>query len=188
MESANTRKLTIVGFTGRAGSGKDHMAEMLWRTHGFMPIGFADSMKEILAATEGLSIFDMHGPDKPDSLRQRMQQFGTEENRDRDEDIWVRHAEARMWTLAHKINHHRFAFTDVRFTNEAEFIHKYGGFVIWLKGRGHDLSNEATQHRSENQPIDADLAVTNSKDRSALAEEEVRRFVMSWVVAKCQQE
>lgn len=187
MESA-ARRLTVLGFTGKAGSGKDHMARMLWRTHGFMPIAFADCMKEQLSAREGIHIGEMLKGDKSEEVRTRLQVFGTEENRDVDHDIWVRHAEARLWVLAEKLNHHRFAFTDIRFQNEADLVHKYGGFLVWLRGRTRFLSEEQQSHRSENyDPIECDLVVDNSMGRSALAEEEVRRFVMSWVASEPQE-
>lgn len=187
MESA-ARRLTVLGFTGKAGSGKDHMARMLWRTHGFMPLGLADSMKEQLAAREHIPIGEMLRGDKSPEIRTRLQVFGTEENRDRDQDIWVRHLEARLWVLASKINHHRFAITDIRFQNEADWVHRMGGFLIWLRGRTRVLSEEQQRHRSENyEPVEADLVVDNSVGRSALAEEEIRRFVMAWVASQPQE-
>ena len=189
MESANTRFLTIVGFTGKAGSGKDYTGSMLYRTHGFMPIAFANCLKAQLPARENIPIADLMG-NKTEHGRTRLQIFGTEENRAKDKDIWVKHLEARMLLLADKLQHHRFAITDIRFENEAELVRKYGGLLFWLRGRqSKDMTPEQEAHVSENfDPIQVDHAVANSIDRSALAAEEVRRSTMEWLVSKASPE
>ena len=189
MESANTRFLTIVGFTGKAGSGKDYMGSMLYRTHGFMPIAFADCMKETLSAREGIPMAELLGS-KSERGRTRLQIYGTDEERAKDPDIWVKHLEARLWLLAEKLQHHRFAFTDIRFENEAALVRKYGGLLFWLRGRGSPaMTEEQDAHISENfDPIQVDHVVANSIDRSALAAEEVRRSTMEWLVSKASSE
>lgn len=188
MESANTKSLTIVGFTGKAGSGKDHMARSLWSSHGFMPLAFADFMKELLAHEEGIPVTEMLTTKSP-RARTRLQIFGTEEHRARDQDVWVRALGNRLFLLADKLRHHRFAITDVRFQNETDWIHQMGGFLVWLKGRAKELTPEQQAHSSENyDPIDCDYIVDNSLGRGALAEEEVRQIILAWVVANSPKE
>jgi hypothetical protein len=188
VESAETRGLTVVGFTGKAGSGKDHMGRMLWRTHGFLPLAFGDAMKERLCQDENLFMTEMLD-NKSEEMRTRLQKYGTEEHRARDPYMWVQALENRLWLLADKLRHHRFAITDVRFQNEADLVHGLGGFLFWLKGRSRELTEAQATHASENyDAIECDYVVDNSLSRSALAEEEVRRITMSWLVSNSKQE
>lgn len=132
MEEADTRMLTVVGFTGRRGSGRTHMGKMLWRTHGFYPLSFGDG--------------------SPAEL------------------------EARLLEYAEANRHHRFVVTDVKTFEQAELIHSLGGFLIWLRGRS-KIEDESYD------PIECDFSVDNSLHRNMLAEEEIRRFIMGWLIA-----
>ncbi len=62
-------KLKIVGLTGKAGSGKDHMGRLLWDHLKFLPVSFADALKGQLMVEEGFEFEHMYGQDRPSHAR-----------------------------------------------------------------------------------------------------------------------
>jgi hypothetical protein len=52
----------IIGITGKAGSGKDTVADILVKDHGFVRIGFADVMKRFCAEVFGFTDEQLFGP------------------------------------------------------------------------------------------------------------------------------
>ena len=177
-----TTGLTVVGFTGKAGSGKDHMGKMLWRTHGFFPLAFADALKAIVSSEFDIPISDMLGGHKTEKARTALQVYGTDNRRASDPQVWIKHLESHLRLISDRIGIRRFSVTDVRFQNEADWIRSLGGFVIWLQGRTNTgLTEKQQQHSSETQDIEADYVVKNDVSRGAVAEEEVRQISRSWV-------
>lgn len=103
--------MNIIGITGYAGSGKDTVANILVRDHGFVKIAFADPLKRICKDVFDFSDEQLWGPssarngeDKryprplqsvPDSFqsyltpRHALQQLGTEWGRACYENVWV---------------------------------------------------------------------------------------------------
>ncbi len=90
---------------------------------------------------------------KPKWVRERLQQYGTEEVRDTISfEFWVNALESWIQTFhrRHKIS--KFVIADVRFANEVEWIHKNEGIVIRLDSDREsieELTPEQTAHRSE---------------------------------------
>lgn len=97
----------IIGISGKAGSGKDTVAELLVRDHGFVRIGLADPMKRFAQAIWAFSDAQLWGPSshrnaadpryrRADGLlltpRHALQQLGTEWGRACDPDVWIRYA------------------------------------------------------------------------------------------------
>lgn len=107
----------IVGVCGRAGSGKDTIADILVRDHGFVKVAFADPLKRICRDIFDFSYEQLWGPsekrNEPDSRYPRewktnanrdsfpishltprfaLQQLGTEWGRNCYSDIWVEYA------------------------------------------------------------------------------------------------
>jgi len=125
----------LIGLHGKAGAGKDTVAEHLFHRHGFARISFAGPLKDMLIVF-GVNRSLMNGADKEKvidwigkSPRQLMQTLGTEWGRGQiADDIWIRHAAHRM-DVMRRISPH-IVFTDVRFENEAAWIRSQGG-QIW---------------------------------------------------------
>jgi len=97
----------IIGITGRAGSGKDTVADILVQKHGFVKIAFADPMKRFCKEVFAFTDEQLWGPsstrNKPDLRypkgdgsclipRHALQQLGTEWGRACYPDVWVDYA------------------------------------------------------------------------------------------------
>jgi len=133
----------LIGIAGKAGSGKDTVADLLAERMKFGRHSFAKPIKDMLYVGLGLM-------DKADELamelygctyRKLAQTLGTEWGRKLiDPDIWL--AATKRATMGGQ-----FIISDVRFNNEAEFIRKYG-ILIQLERPGQDVIEES-DHSSE---------------------------------------
>ena len=150
----------IIGFTGKAGSGKDTAADYLVSKYGFEKVSFAAILKKMLAAAGMPEPSNRDDKEKLiDGLgftwRHAAQTLGTEWGRQcLGEDVWVN---LTMKSLDPNKN---YVFSDVRFDNEAEAIlwqedTHTKGYVVKLNGRGVDLGG-SSGHASESD-IDAFL-------------------------------
>lgn len=148
----------IIGITGRAGSGKDSVYQILADelNHPVQRIAFADRLRESAMAAlglfpeqakqikeEGEIVLYIDGMEAGSiSGREYLQLYGTEAHRDIfGDDFWIK--EAMKKNVSGVIT----VITDVRYANEAETILKNGG-VIWEIKRPGDLIDESS-HRSE---------------------------------------
>jgi hypothetical protein len=142
--------MQLVGITGRAGSGKDTVADYLCSTHGFLKLSFAGPLKAMLAIIDMPEPVDRALKEQPIpgfdfSWREAAQKLGTEFGRGLDPDIWTKIMERK---LAHFADDVRIVFSDVRFENEAAMIRKLGGKVLHITGRAAELGANAG-HASE---------------------------------------
>lgn len=169
--------MKIIGFAGKAGSGKSTRAAALERL-GWRRMSFADPIRAMLQVWMNLSIgatgetgeteVGLNDPEQyaklkalpmamwgGKTLRQMMQLLGTEFGRDKvDPDTWVKTMRLRIASVKfdHDWNRNtdelRIVIDDVRFDNEAEMIRSLGGTVIRLVGpEGQAIGIEG--HRSE---------------------------------------
>lgn len=159
-------KTTLIGISGKAGVGKDTLADYIVRTYGFQRYGFADPIKELLNKRFGWTMEDWNdrawkeGPTiqvlaRPHplghcqnlvqqklSMRELAQWLGTEAGREtHGEDCWV-NVFQRRWIEA---GAPKTVIPDVRFENEAAKIRQHGGIIIHLK---RDVEAVA-EHKSE---------------------------------------
>ena len=139
--------MSIIGFTGKAGSGKDTAADFLVREFGYTKLSWAGPLKAGLTAMGFPEPANREAkedliPGFSFSWRQAAQHLGTEWGRALDPDIWVKVVEAGL-----KSNRN-YVISDVRFENEAAMIRRNGGMVIHLLGRQADLG-AAAAHASE---------------------------------------
>lgn len=149
--------MTIIGITGKAGSGKDTAAAALERHYNFEVVHFSDALKAGLAAMFSWDPAQLDGSQREwreapyqingvliPSPRYMMQTIGTEWGRQMiHPDIWVlaTHERIRQSCSPH------FVISDVRFNNEAEWIIAQGGLVVEVERPG--LSGAAGSHVSE---------------------------------------
>lgn len=149
--------MKLIGIAGKAGSGKDTVANRLVEKHGFVRYAFADPIKRGLDAMFGLdanyfedrSLKELPIPRLGDkSPRQLAQWLGTEYGRHLvADDLWVRLAE-REFDYYRNMNETSFfsrthwyrgmVVPDVRFENEADWIRSKGGVVLHLTRPGVD--------------------------------------------------
>ena len=145
-------ELALIGLSGKVGQGKDHLGSVISARRGFFQMSFADHLKMTLIANTEMT-WEEAFVQKPKWVRERLQQYGTEEIRDViDFDFWINALEGWIQTLhrRHKIS--KFVIADVRFANEVEWIHKNEGIVIRLDSDREsieELTPEQTAHRSE---------------------------------------
>ena len=133
---------TIIGLTGFAGTGKDTVRTIL-EEHGFYGMAFADPIRDMLRemlTNNGISDAYMDDrnlkeaiiPELGVSYRHMAQTLGTEWGRSLKSDFWLKLAGAHMAdvqdsTCATQL---KFVLSDVRFTNEADWVRERGG-MIW---------------------------------------------------------
>lgn len=125
----------VVGLTGRAGSGKDTVADYLVAEHGFTKISMAGPLKRAVVELFGLdpSVFEDRVrkeavvEDWGRSPRWLAQWLGTDVLRKEiDEEVFTKTAKRRIAAVANG----RVVVSDVRFDNEARMVHELGG-VVW---------------------------------------------------------
>lgn len=143
------KNVQIIGLTGKAGSGKDFIASECMPE--YFKFALANHFK-IDVVRKYIFTYEEVFDTKPANVRHRLQQIGTEENRDKyGMDTWVDAAECWIHSIykANKIT--KFVISDVRFDNEAEWIRRKGGLVVKiLSDRSRDgMDAEALKHPSE---------------------------------------
>ena len=143
----------IIGLTGYAQSGKDSVADILVKNHGYKRIAFADKIKELLYETDPFvkgdyhlkSLVNAYGWDivkKNDEVRRMLQNMGMAARKTFGEDFWVEQALSNLHSFEN------YVVTDVRFTNEANKIKFIGGRLWRIKRPGVEPVND---HVSESE-------------------------------------
>lgn len=167
---ARYRSGYLVGLTGFAGSGKDTAAAGLVAA-GWKRQAFADPLKAMALAIdpwimqddlyEGASLswwvdaLGWEGAKGLEQVRRFLQRLGTDVVRVHlGEDAWVRAFDRARDRRADTVA------TDVRFPNEAAYIHRHGGIIIRIDRPGVGPING---HDSETQvdAVEADATVVN---------------------------
>lgn len=129
----------LIGLTGRAGSGKDTVAQALRGEFGNLGIvSFADPMRAMLRAMgvppnymTDRSLKEQPVPGIGVSYRLLAQSLGTEWGRLIDPDLWLRIAARKIYSAPPGVH---IVVPDVRFDNEALLIRSMGG-QVWRVNR-----------------------------------------------------
>lgn len=181
----------LLGFSGRAGAGKDTCAELLL-TQGFRRVAFADALREEVASAWRFNLsmltdratkewpipalaiancsdagfvetMERRGEDlvAPRSARWILQRWGTEYRRAVNDNYWIDQALTRIGRMRAS-GCHRICITDVRFANEASAIDALGGKVVQLvRPDLPALARDAAGHPSEAGALPSAAAVHN---------------------------
>jgi hypothetical protein len=147
----------IIGLTGYAQSGKDTVAKILVDNYGYQRIAFADKIRELLYETSSpkfiKSLVDQVGWEEAkqyEMIREALQRTGVAARKVFGEDFWISQAFSGRKEIDNLV------ITDVRFTNEADYIKWFPGSQLWrIKRSGVEAVNS---HISETQldgyPVD----------------------------------
>lgn len=144
----------LIGITGKAGSGKDSVADYLRAHHGYWKSAFADPLRE--AASRMFGVDPQHFtcrklkeeviPHWGMSPRRMLQLLGNDAVKPVfGDDIWI-----RRWKLAYAcLGSDLVTVPDTRFDLEANAIRDLGGTVVHLIRPDAGLDGEAGAHISE---------------------------------------
>ena len=127
--------MDIILLSGKAGTGKDTVADYIVDNYGFVKVSFADPLKRGIMEMFQLSkeqVYDREEREKQLTLfpewsgRKLLQYVGTELFRNQiDKDIWVKAAANSVLRMNKCSGINKFVFSDVRFPNEEQFTEKY---------------------------------------------------------------
>ncbi len=154
---------SLIGISGKAGSGKDTLGKYLCDEYHCMHYYFAKPLKEgakIMFALTDDQIANKEVPVEPWGISPRKiyQRLGTEVGRGIDPAIWIKNAEIFIKSVPGRT----VVITDVRFDNEATFIRNRGGVVINIVREQQDIIEN--RHSSEGglKPDNVDLYLHNN--------------------------
>lgn len=159
----------LIGIAGFKGSGKTTLADALVQHHGWHHDSFAAPIRKFMCDLFDIDLLDLDAmKEAPQRAlggrtpRQVMQLLGTEWMRDYcGQDVWLNALWARVAPIIGAGDN--VVVSDVRFENEAEFIRRRGGVVVWLERQG---SRNADEHVSERglPPHLVDHMIENDRD------------------------
>lgn len=141
--------IKIIGLHGKAGSGKDFIANECLGD--YFKVALANHFK-IDIVRKSIFTFDEVFNTKPSHVRHRLQQIGTEEGRDvYGPDVWCNALEAWMYLINTSNKIDKFVIADLRFDNEAEYVKSLGGVVVRIDSNRNrnGMDEKALQHSSE---------------------------------------
>lgn len=167
----------LIGITGKAGAGKDTLADYLVRHFGAQKYSFALPLKQSLNTMFGWHMDQWNDREWKErvipwlgkSPRQMAQTIGTEWGRELvHPQLWVLLAERKY--IQHIDDYSQdfgamppFVIPDVRFTNEAEMIRSQNGVVIQLHRPG---AATIAAHKSEDGVPDELVDITYINEKS----------------------
>ena len=153
----------LIGITGKAGSGKDTVADFLVEKHGFTSVSFSDILKNGIKVLFDLSEEQLHDTDTKEKKdprwgftpRQLMQWFGTDILRNRvRQDFFIVHMDRFLSVNRGK----NIVISDVRFENECRYIKQHYGSIINIIRPGlREIENNSHESEQLNYPTDQDI-------------------------------
>ena len=173
-----SKRPLVLGFCGKAGVGKSYAADIIREHYGHIQhVPFAGPLKAIMTQL-GLpreKLNELEYKETPNPMlcgktpREVMQYLGTEFGRefiggDLWVDLWKRHVEGcvERWPNCFIV------VDDVRFQNEVDAIHSFGGIVVEIRSPKATTSFKNSDHKSEQQKLIVDAHVYNERGTYSL--------------------
>jgi len=161
----------LIGVCGKAGAGKDTIADYLIKHHGFQKIALADPIKRLVKdvfVLDDHTVYDRDAREQPLkdwpnwSVRKLLQYIGTELFREKiDDAIWVK----SLWKRVQQNRDIHYVCSDVRFPNELQYFKdnskKGEFFCIKVIRPGHEGNVGLAGHASEAHDLKGDVEITN---------------------------
>lgn len=142
-------EIQIIGLTGKAGSGKDFIGTNCLKD--YFKISLADHFKNDVVGKAIFTYEEVYYT-KPPHVRHELQIIGTENGRNvLGQNVWIHCIEAWIYSIYRKNGIRNFCIPDVRFDNEAQWVHDLGGKVInIISDRDREgMDDKAKTHVSE---------------------------------------
>lgn len=136
------RNLEIYGFSGKMGTGKNYIAEKLFKAmlppKNTLVVALADHFKIECCVKDKVEYEKVFGL-KDDKTRNLLQKRGTEEGRNvYGHDIWINILET--WIKRHhETGIERIIVTDLRFPNEVEWLKSIGGTTFRIEAPNRNI-------------------------------------------------
>jgi len=157
---------TLLGITGKKGSGKDTFAARLVSHHGFTRLGFADPLKALavdlnpildfdviheaqVRLTDYLDVMGWDGAKQLPVVRRYLQHLGVAVRDNIGLDAWINALANKAALIPGPV-----VVTDVRFANEARWVQSRGELVRVVRP---GLKDDGDKHPSETE-LDAWIA------------------------------
>ena len=162
----------LIGLSGKAGSGKDTVADYLVEKHGFVKLAFAAPLKQGMKHLFGFSEEQLNDPTLKETVdekwnktpRQLMQWLGTDILRANiRQDFFILQVQDAIKKIGGNI-----VICDARFKDECDMIWDMGGQMIRISRKEH--VGTQSQHVSENLVIQCDQTISNDSSREVLFE------------------
>ncbi len=174
--------MKLIGITGKAGSGKDTVADIILQQYPGVKRAMAKPIKDAFEAIFGFDPDSISRLQKENimpgfdfSPRRAMQTLGTEWGRELDADIWIELAHKNLYFLIGKPGY--LLIPDIRFQNEAAWVRAQGGILIHVERPDvQEVESHASESGTGIAPniiihnngsiIDLTLAVTDALDNA----------------------
>lgn len=162
----------IILLTGKAGSGKDTVADILYELYAYKKVFFADTLKRAVKEIFGLTDFQAYDREEREKVipywgyspRQMYQLIGTEVFRNHfDKDIWIK---SLRYKLLQDINSN-WVVSDCRFPNELKAFDGIGSqgrtaISVKVTRDGCDGNVGMANHESEKYDLPCDFTIMNN--------------------------
>ena len=145
----------LIGLAGKAGTGKDTVADYLWEKEGAIKIAFADALRAAACSIFGLGQCNFTDRELKEaendywgmSPRRMLQLLGTEATK----PVFGEHIWLKRWFLSYSAvrDTDHVVVPDVRFDVEAGAIRRLGGTIVHIVRPGVGLSGDSATHVSE---------------------------------------
>ena len=157
--------MKLIGITGKAGSGKDTVADIILQQYPGFKRAMAKPIKGAFKAVFGFDPDQLPRDSKEKqipgfdfSARKAMQTLGTEWGRTLDKNLWLKLAHENYKFCLRKSGY--LIIPDIRFDNEAEWVRAKGGLLIHVERPN---VQEVESHASElGTGIPPDITIHNT--------------------------
>lgn len=179
----------LIGLNGFKGVGKDVVGAYLCETYNFQRIGYADKMKDSMAALFGfevgesareifnqlkredivVGIYNKSGktyhPISEMPMRMFQQRYGTDAHRTvLWDDIWIDAALRGKLEMVEDHKEKRIVITDVRFKNEMKAIAEIGGYIVRIERPGFMSDGHSSEQEPDPELVDFRLQNIGTKE------------------------